>query len=164
VTSQVALLDQVMGLMSSGKDPSTMDKELDQFLGNAWKEFPDSIRNSMGTEAQFRAGFARLKTPWMKYFLTYEPSTSLSKLKIPVLALNGGKDLQVWPGQNLPAISKALDKAGNKKYKVKELSGLNHLFQECTTGSPSEYGEIEQTMAPVALNEISEWIRTTIRR
>ena len=80
-----------------------------------------------------------------------------------MLALNGSKDLQVWPAQNLPAIEKALKKAGNKKYTIKELPGLNHLFQECTTGAPSEYEKIEMTMSTQVLDMVTKWIREQSR-
>jgi fermentation-respiration switch protein FrsA (DUF1100 family) len=75
-----------------------------------------------------------------------------------VLALNGEKDLQVPPAQNLSAIRKALDAAGNKHYEADELPGLNHLFQTAKTGSPSEYAEIEETIAPSVLAKIGDWI------
>jgi fermentation-respiration switch protein FrsA (DUF1100 family) len=76
------------------------------------------------------------------------------------LALNGDKDLQVPSKVNLEAINKALTKAGNKKFTIKELPNLNHLFQECKTGAPQEYSEIEQTFSPLALSEILNWIQT----
>lgn len=75
-----------------------------------------------------------------------------------MLAINGGKDLQVPAEENLSAIGDALKKAGNKNVTLKELPGLNHLFQKSETGSPSEYGSIEQTFSPVALEVVSEWI------
>jgi len=40
-----------------------------------------------------------------------------------------------------------------------ELDGLNHLFQTATTGAPSEYAQIEETMSPRALDLITGWIR-----
>jgi fermentation-respiration switch protein FrsA (DUF1100 family) len=76
-----------------------------------------------------------------------------------VLAINGEKDLQVPPKEDLAAIKKALKKGGNKNFVTKELPGLNHLFQECKTGSPEEYGDIEQTFSPLALQEILQWIK-----
>jgi hypothetical protein len=82
----------------------------------------------------------------------------LESVKCPVLAVNGEKDLQVPPGVNLPAIEKALKKGGNKQVTVKEFPNLNHLFQECKTGSPGEYAEISQTFSPVAMEYISGWI------
>lgn len=94
----------------------------------------------------------------MKYFIRYNPSVALEKVKCPVLALNGGNDLQVPAKENLEAIKNSLIKGGNKKITVKELPGLNHLFQESKTGLPSEYATIEQTFSPTALSEILKWI------
>ncbi|HZP18493.1 MAG TPA: hypothetical protein VFB00_11035, partial [Terriglobales bacterium] len=87
---------------------------------------------------------------------------TLSKLTCPVLVLNGEKDLQVPPQQNLPPIRKALEAGGNKNSEVIELPGLNHLFQTSKTGAVSEYGEIEETMSPVALEKIAGWILKTV--
>jgi fermentation-respiration switch protein FrsA (DUF1100 family) len=75
------------------------------------------------------------------------------------LALNGEKDLQVPPKENLGAIKNALSKGGNKQATIIELPNLNHLFQECKTGSPTEYANIEQTISPTALVEIVNWLR-----
>lgn len=96
--------------------------------------------------------------PWIQYFLRYDPAPVLEKVKCQVLAVNGDKDLQVPATVNLQAISKALKKGGNKKVTVKEYPGLNHLFQECTTGSPSEYASIEQTFSPDVLKDLADWI------
>jgi uncharacterized protein len=79
------------------------------------------------------------------------------------LALNGEKDLQVPPKINLEAIKKNLEMAKNKNVKTMELPGLNHLFQECKTGSPEEYAKIEQTFSPLALNEITAWILNQVK-
>jgi fermentation-respiration switch protein FrsA (DUF1100 family) len=105
----------------------------------------------------------RILNPWMLNFIKYNPATALKKVKCPVLALNGEKDMQVPPKENLSAIKEALEEGGNKKVTIVELQGLNHLFQECKTGSPSEYATIEQTFSPVALNEILTWIKVQIR-
>jgi len=97
-------------------------------------------------------------------FIKYDPSIMLEKVKCPVLAINGDKDLQVSSKVNLPAIEKALKKGGNKKFSILELSGLNHLFQECTTGLPKEYIEIAQTISPVALDIMTNWIKETVKK
>ncbi|HUM89048.1 MAG TPA: alpha/beta hydrolase, partial [Prolixibacteraceae bacterium] len=95
---------------------------------------------------------------WMRYFLNYDPRPALRKVTCPVLALNGEKDLQVPPVENLREIEKALKEGGNSNYTIKQINGLNHLFQECKTGSPEEYSAIEQTFSPVAMKLISTWI------
>ncbi|MFV8754063.1 alpha/beta hydrolase family protein [Nannocystaceae bacterium ST9] len=99
---------------------------------------------------------AALDTPWMRHFLAYDPAPTLAKLKMPVLAINGENDLQVDPDQNLPPIEKALKK--NKRATIVRLPGLNHLFQP-GTGSPNEYGTIETTMDPAALEQVATWVR-----
>ncbi len=102
-------------------------------------------------------------SPWTQFFMTYDPAQALEKVKSPVLALNGEKDLQVPPKENLEAIKIALEKGGNKSFITKELPNLNHLFQESKTGAPSEYGTIEQTCSPAALTEITTWIGQTVK-
>lgn len=92
-------------------------------------------------------------------FIRSKPAEYLEKIKIPVLALNGDKDLQVLSTENLAAIKAALDKAGNTNVKIMELKSLNHLFQEATRGSLGEYSEIEQTFSPMALGMITKWIK-----
>ena len=101
----------------------------------------------------------QLTNPWMQYFIKYDPATALEKVKCPVLAINGAKDLQVPPKENLTAIKTALAKANNKTVTTKVFPNLNHLFQECTTGSPSEYADIQQTFSPTAMTMVTEWIQ-----
>ena len=100
-----------------------------------------------------------LTSPWLQYLIKYNPKIDLQKTKCPVLVLNGEKDLQVPPAQNLAAIEKALQRGKNKNYTVKQMPGLNHLFQESATGSPEEYFTNPQTFSPMALEEISNWIK-----
>ena len=59
---------------------------------------------------------------------------------------------------NLDAIAAALKAGGNKDFTVKELPHLNHLFQTCKTGAGSEYGAIEETLAPAVLEAVADWI------
>ena len=101
----------------------------------------------------------QISSPWMEYFMKYNPVPALEKVKCPVLAVNGEKDLQVPPKENLIAIKNALEKGGNKNVTTIEFPNLNHLFQECQTGSPNEYASIEQTFSPTALKEITNWIK-----
>jgi uncharacterized protein len=99
-----------------------------------------------------------LLSPWFRYFLTYDPRPTLRQVKCPVLAINGEHDLQVPPKENLQAIRQALQAGGNRDVTVKELPKLNHLFQTSRTGSPAEYAQIEETIAPTALRLIGDWI------
>ncbi len=95
---------------------------------------------------------------WFRSFIMTDPSLYWRKVSCPVLALNGSNDLQVSADINLNAIEKALKSAKNNNYKIVKLDGLNHLFQHSETGLPAEYGDIEETFAPEALNIITDWI------
>ncbi len=99
-----------------------------------------------------------LSTKWYKYFLTYKPYPTLTKVTCPVLALNGEKDLQVPPKLNLEAIKNALTKGGNNNFETIELENLNHLFQNCETGAVAEYAQIEETISLEVLQIIKDWI------
>jgi uncharacterized protein len=105
---------------------------------------------------QLRMTFGAEQYTWYRYFIMTNPAIFWKKVKCPVLALNGDKDLQVAADENLPAIAKALKK--NKSAKTILLPGLNHLFQHCKTGLPAEYNTIEETFSPEALKIISDWI------
>ena len=138
---------EVLALVETEKDSAILDKELREKLA------ADGM-----PEAQIGPSIKALTSPWFRYLLTYDPATALRKVACPVLAINGSLDLQVPPAQNLPPIRKALEDGGNKHYEVDELPGLNHLFQTAKTGSLREYGEIEETMSPVALDKMASWI------
>ncbi len=137
---------EMLTLVETEKDQSVLEKELKEKMAG---DVPD---------AQIGMQILQITSPWFRYFLTYDPASALRKVTCPVLAINGSLDKQVLPDQNLPAIRKALDEAGNKRVEIDELPGLNHLFQTAKTGAPTEYAEIEETMSPVALEKITSWI------
>ena len=137
---------EILDAVKREKDDNALDKVLRDKLAG------------VVPEAQLEASLQQIRTPWFRYFLTYDPATALKKVRCPVLAINGEKDIQVPPGQNLPAIRKALESAGNRNFEVVELPGLNHLFQTAKTGAIGEYAEIEETISPVALEKIAGWL------
>ena len=106
--------------------------------------------------AQYRAQVAQLNSPWINYFLDYDPIPDIQGTRCPVLAINGEKDVQVVSSLNLKGIEVALPK--NKKNLVKEYPDLNHLFQHCTTGLPTEYAGIEETISEEVLHDIATWV------
>ncbi|HET6527657.1 MAG TPA: hypothetical protein VFG39_02810, partial [Balneolaceae bacterium] len=105
----------------------------------------------------------RSLSPWVQYFYNYNPAEELETVTIPVLSLNGSNDIQVIAEINQPAIKAALERAGNDDYKIIELEGLNHMFQESKTGSMMEYQKIEQTFSPLAMDIITKWIKEHIK-
>jgi pimeloyl-ACP methyl ester carboxylesterase len=105
---------------------------------------------------------SRLVDPWVRFFLNYDTAKTLGRVKCPVLALAGSRDIQVRSRENLRAMEDALRAGGNRQVTTVELQNLNHLFQTCTTGDVSEYGSIEETFSPEALSAMSKWIRAQL--
>lgn len=133
--------------------------KLEGLLGEIYEGLEKNEQEEIGSkEAFFESQTKVILSPWFRFFMSFNPADYLSKVSCPVLAINGELDLQVPSKENLEAIEKALKKAGNKNYLIKEFPSLNHLFQTATTGSPDEYKEIEETFNPEALSFISDWV------
>ena len=156
---------EVFEMVKKAKNSDQLNVDITEYITKSLKldskaKIPDGI-----TESEYIAmQMSQITSPWMQFFIKYNPALVLEKVKCPVLALNGNKDMQVPSKVNLDAINKALVKGGNKKVTIKELLNLNHLFQECKTGAPQEYSEIEQTFSPSALVEILNWIQIQTKK
>ncbi|MBI9064067.1 MAG: alpha/beta hydrolase [Marinilabiliaceae bacterium] len=153
IKKQKEINAKICNLVIHSQDNARLKMDVQNYLTEALQEMPDEQKQDF-----IACHLQQLTSPWMKYFLTQQPAESLEKVKCPVLAINGEKDLQVTATVNLKAIEEALKKGKNTHFVVKKMPGLNHLFQECETGSPQEYATIEQTFSPKALNEISDWL------
>ena len=136
---------------------AVIDAEVATMTDEQKKSFA-SVQRTMNMQMQMYL------SSWFRYFLLIDPAPYLEKVTVPVLALVGEKDLQVPPKENLDLIEAALKKGGNKNYAVVLLPGLNHLFQTSRTGLPSEYGTIEETISPAALQTMSDWILKQTRQ
>jgi pimeloyl-ACP methyl ester carboxylesterase len=106
---------------------------------------------------QLRETPAIKQSSWIQWFIDYDPQGDIAKTKCPVMALNGSKDCQVDAHQNLNALRRTLPK--NKQNLIKQYDGLNHLFQHCQTGLPTEYGTIEETFSEEVINDIITWVK-----
>ena len=138
-----------------------MRAKLQELMTKAVAEASPEERSVYANMAEMvNAQVKRLNSPWYRWMLAYDPRPVLRHVRVPVLAINGGKDVQVAAKENLAAIAKAAPKA-----KTVELPELNHLLQTAKTGALDEYATIEETVAPVALETIAEWIsRVTTSR
>lgn len=103
-------------------------------------------------------------SPWFRAFLAYDPAPALRTLDVPALVLNGTKDLQVPPDENLEAIEAALVENGEVAYEIMRMPGLNHLFQTADTGLPTEYARLSETMSPTAMQAVADWILGQVGR
>jgi pimeloyl-ACP methyl ester carboxylesterase len=146
---------QIMG----GAYEIVLNEQLDQeIIADSLSGYFQEKYGVMLPEEQRMALVDQLSSPWMINFVRLDPAVYLSEVQCPLLALNGSKDLQVPSKENLDVITRMAEEHPEKQIITMELEGLNHLFQECETGAVSEYGTIEQTIAPIALETMLSWI------
>ena len=107
---------------------------------------------------------AQAGTPWFKTFISINPAKYISKIKCHFLAINGNKDRQVPAEENINAIRDHIKLKKNQITEYKIFEGLNHLFQSCESGMPSEYAMIEETMDEEVLEYMVTWIKKILAK
>ena len=112
------------------------------------------------TVEKYRQQQSIQSVPWIKWFMDYDPTDDIRRTHCPVMAINGDRDCQVISSQNLTAIRQLLPPS--EKNLIKEYPGLNHLFQHCQTGLPTEYGVIEETISQEVLKDIADWLKQVV--
>ncbi len=134
-----------------------LSAEIDKIISDYVAKSDDAFKKRYSTEAQ--KGIAQqFSQDWMRFFITHDPTNDLNEVDVPTLLLNGSLDYQIIPEINLPAMERKIKSNGNEDVTVIEFEGMNHLFQNATTGAGYEYEMIDETIAPKVLSTISEWI------
>ena len=153
------LNQSIYSLAKSDKTTEEVKKEIEVLLEKSLFDNPDTNYLSETQKKQMISQQSeQITSPWFRFFMKFNPDDYLRKVKCPVLVLNGDKDLQVPAKMNTDGIQKSLTKAGNKRVTTIIFPNINHLFQDCITGSIQEYGTIEQTISPKVLEEMSNWL------
>lgn len=142
-------------LQQTDKTPEELQKELYADITQTMS--PEQLKD-LNTIQQISAQINSMTSPWYLHFMRYDPAEDLKELKCPVLALNGEKDIQMDAAMNLTAIQERITGNGNKNVTIKAYPNLNHLFQTCEKGTLAEYGQLEETISPEVLKDITEWI------
>jgi pimeloyl-ACP methyl ester carboxylesterase len=160
IRTQTADQRKVFELIRTEKDPVALRAKLRDVARAQVARLPEAERRSLGDnpEAFVDKQVDVALTPWFRFFLAYDPRPALIHLRIPVLALNGERDLQVSADLNLPEIGKALKIAKDPDVTLRRLPNLNHLFQHATTGDIAEYAKSEETISPEVLDIVTRWI------
>jgi uncharacterized protein len=155
VAARVQLSSSILALFRDDLPPDVLQARARPVLEAG---FAGIGLDAAGRQREVERALAHYASPWAQFALRHDPAPVLRSVRVPVLALNGGLDVQIEAGPNLAAIAAALRDGGNARVTVRELPGLNHYFQTARTGGISEYGRIPETFAPAALTAISDWV------
>jgi pimeloyl-ACP methyl ester carboxylesterase len=166
IAANADLQRQIFAVLRSESDPRAAEADLRTVIREGLARLarlsaPDGAAVA-DTEHLVEAQVRGVNSTWFRFFLTYDPRPALTRVRCPVLALDGSHDLHFPAEENLAAIREALRAGGNDRVTTRMLPNLNHLFQTSETGHPSEYGAIEETIAPVALELIGTWIQEQV--
>ena len=139
VDSYCATISNILNEIAKGKKTSEITID----------GVPDNLKPIL------KRSLEQANSSYIRHFITIDAGKQLSKIKCPVLALNGTKDTQVDCAANATILETGLS---NCKHTIKKIDGVNHMFQHCSTGSIVEYQQIEETIAPEVLETIAKWI------
>ncbi len=138
-------------LLKSNVDAYELDHQMELLIQ---KNYPDSALKA----ENIRPLIQQFTSPWFRYFINYNPDVYLQQIHTPVLVIQGDKDLQVSPIENMKGIEASITSNGNKHVELHLVPNKNHLFQTTTTGKVEEYGELEETFSVEVLEIIKNWI------
>lgn len=151
---------EAFSMLETQKDDQKAKERLDDILRKGYARLNEVEKGQLreALEADNITLDERMVKPWYRLLLQWDPAENLRKVKCPVLALNGDKDVAVVYPENLDAIGKALKEGHNQDYTLKVFPGLNHLFRHCQTGSPLEDIGNQPTIAPEVIQFMGDWI------
>ncbi len=157
---QASIQKQIFSEVRNIQNIKETKKKLIAIMKTSLTEFTEEQLEALGySESQLETQADMVTSPWFRDLLEIDPQPTLAKVRCPVLAVNGEKDIQVAWQENLEGIEKAVKQGGNDDVTIQSFPNLNHLFQTCTTGAITEYSAIEETFHPKVLTTVSEWIR-----
>lgn len=149
-------LSKIYALLAQDKSVAEIEKEL---RTEVQKELSRVLQNNDAAKQQIEKEVKTMTSPWYLHFIKHDPAAELRKITCPALILNGEKDLRVNAAMNTKAIEESIRSNGNKQVTTKIYPGLNHLFQHCRTCTLLEYGQLEETVSPEVLKDITDWLR-----
>ena len=155
--ASLQISDETYALVQQAKDSPTAARKVSDYLHSRADRLTEQERIALNlTDEGIRLSSQTLADHWFFTLIHLKPAQYLKRVTCPVLALNGDLDKQVDAVQNVYAIRDGLKRCPDFTPAI--LPGLNHLFQECETGYVDEYGAIEQTLSPVLLERITQWL------
>ena len=157
IENSVAINRRIYEVLKKSKSKEDAAEKLTTLWDGLSAQLTDEekVKFNMTPENKFTA-IQTFSSPWFYTLFHIDPKKYLRKIKTPVLAICGEKDLQVKGIDTFINMQRYMKQ--NSKSEFQPMPGLNHLLQPCTTGTPDEYGNIETTIAPAVLENIVRWL------
>jgi len=161
IAAQRAFIEEAITLLD---DPAALEALVFRHTLEQAEALPEAERAGLGDLEQYarvvaEQALSQFGAAWFASFLAYDPAADWAQTTVPVLAIFGGKDVQVDAEQNAPAMERALAEAGNDDVEIIVLPNANHLFQEADTGGLTEYTTLPAAFTPDLVPTIVGWLQ-----
>jgi dipeptidyl aminopeptidase/acylaminoacyl peptidase len=94
---------------------------------------------------------------WLREHIEHDPIATIKQVSAPVLIVNGGYDIQVFP-EHARRLGAALEQAGHPDYEVRIFPDLNHLFAVSRGEGLAEYVDPDAEVDPAFLSYMADWL------
>jgi len=159
IEANLRIFEAIGRIVIEEDDRRVAEERMRDAIEDELADLDPAVRSALGfSNAVTTQLIEQFNRPGTRFVLAFDPRPVLKRINVPVLALYGGRDPLSPHDLHASAARSALAESGDGHATVEVLDGLNHLFQEAGTGSPAEFGQIAQTMSPVAMDAISKWI------
>jgi pimeloyl-ACP methyl ester carboxylesterase len=151
---------QVFALSKSHLDPLVVVSEIEKVIAShlrTWPDMPFMDEASINENARVMAEV--VSSPAYRTLLRQDPSEIINRFPGPILAIYGGKDLQVPGLPNMDAFLRITSERDNTT--VRFFPDHNHLFQLAVTGSISEYENLLPAPDTKILREVTAWLESS---
>jgi hypothetical protein len=119
---------------------------------------PDA-RDSAMRLARERIDSMGRASPWVGFFLDYDPTVTAARVTVPTLILQGETDRQVTADQ-AERLANAMRAGGNRDVSVHVFKDANHLFLHDPDGGASGYSALPSSrIRDDVIRTLTEWLR-----
>lgn len=154
--------ERVYEVVRTGGSWEPVEESLRERLSEQINQLPEAQVEALGDvsgfiQSQIDRQLSAAKSDWFKSLIEFQPDDILKELNVPILALFGEKDMQVFPEDNIRKVIN-LREASDHRVEYRIIPDANHLFQKAETGMPSEYGMLKREFADGFVAMIVEWL------
>lgn len=141
-------------------DEKSFHASYEAWLNSVWKEVPDSIKEGKSAAEMSDEMSVFINNAWAREFLNYQAADYLRTVTLPMLVINGKKDIQVRWSESQHGFKHHMTPETLAKSKFITYEDLNHLLQPCVKCDIMEYATIETSLSPIVMNDILSWIKS----
>ena len=142
------------------KETISFLKDYEIWLSTVWEELPSSFKEDKSMDDMATEMSVFINSDWAKEFLSYQAADYLKELELPMLIINGKKDIQVRWDESQTGFKKSMNPKTLALSTFKAYDDLNHLLQPCMKCDVVEYATIETSMSPIVMTDILTWIKS----